>query len=118
MAIYRWVRTLFRQKPVIANERVLDHCIRSTLVEDALRYAPVNTWDRLRMVILERALAPRRYGMWVLDEPLRDPPEFTTVRLNETQHSLERRFHNNSHYPISTLWGGIFPLFPSAIMNF
>jgi hypothetical protein len=58
-------------------ERVTDNWIRAALMDEALAPPPSGSWERLRKAILERKPVRSR-GMWVLDEPLRDPPEVLT----------------------------------------
>ncbi len=77
MAIFKWLQRLLWacRTNVLTPDPVLDNLIREALVEQALHSAiPVTTWDRVRRSLLERRLA-HRSGMWVLDEPLREPPE-------------------------------------------
>ena len=54
------------------SETLLDGWIEDALREEALAQPPATTWDHLRQMLEGRR--QRRYGMWVLDEPLHDPP--------------------------------------------
>lgn len=73
---------------------VLDRWIREALLEEALAQPSPGAWERLRM-----ALDPRRtnrYGMWVLDEPLRDPPESLPTALTGAQFQRAQRLYIDS----------------------
>ncbi len=53
-------------------ETLLDGWIEDALREEAFAQPSDTTWERLRQLLEGRRR--RRYGMWVLDEPLHDPP--------------------------------------------
>lgn len=75
MAIFKWVQRLsWVWRTNMPPDPVLDGLIREALMEQALHSAIPVTWDCVRRSLLERQLA-HRSGMWVLDEPLREPPE-------------------------------------------
>lgn len=77
-------------------DRVLDHWIQDALIEEAVAQPPSGTWDRLRMVLERRRT--RRHGMWVLDEPLRDPPESLAMLLSCSQFQRAHRLYVDSRY--------------------
>ncbi len=73
----------------------LDRWIREALLEEALAQPSTGAWERLRM-----ALAPHRdttrSGMWVLNEPLRDPPESLPMVLSYSQFQRAQRLYIDS----------------------
>jgi hypothetical protein len=116
-----WRRFLARPSGA-EPDYVLDHRIREALVEDALARPSAGAWERLRQAIVERH---HKYGMWVLDEPLRDPPESPPMMLNNEQYKRAMRIYSgqfglSSRHEIimhkSTLWAGTMPSF-SALLN-
>jgi hypothetical protein len=68
-----------------------DALIREALCFDLAEGPSSGTWDRLRMSIMDRGRMHRN-GMWLLDEPFRDPPE--PVRLSEHQLARARSLHD------------------------
>ncbi|MCD4685890.1 MAG: hypothetical protein K8S97_08140 [Anaerolineae bacterium] len=99
---------------------MLDDWIHEALWEDALAQPPQEAWDRARMILERRRC--RRKGMWVLEEPLRDPPDTLPMLLSLEQsmraHRLyiERRY-NLSFYLIMNAFNNLFPTF-SALINY
>ncbi len=76
---------------VALPEALLDGWIEDALREEALAQPPNTTWERLRQMLEGRRR--RRYGMWVLDEPLHDPPSpflASAPSLPTEQHPWER----------------------------
>ncbi|GEM_PF-6179884 len=74
------------------SEVLLDGWLEDALREEALAQVPNTTWERLRQMLEGRRR--RRYGMWVLDEPLHDPPRIFTDGISSWQ--LEQ--HPWEHY--------------------
>jgi hypothetical protein len=117
-----WQRFLDRSHDV-EPDYVLDHLIRDALVEDTLLRPSAGAWERLRQVIIERQ--HKNHGMWVLDEPLRDPPESPPLQLNSHQYKRAMQIYNgqtgfDSRREImmyrNTIWGGTMPTL-SALLN-
>lgn len=101
-----------------AQDCMLDDWIHEALLEDACAQPPQGTWDRLRM-ILERRRASRE-GMWVLEEPMRDPPDMLPTMLNHHymrahQLYLERRYNMSFHLKTHTFTNLFFPTFSALI---
>ena len=64
----------FLVQPVAPDtDQELDALIQAALRDDPAGGPSLGAWDRLRISIVERGRMHRR-GMWVLDEPFRDPP--------------------------------------------
>ncbi len=74
MAISKWLGWVagLLERDMVFSEALLDGWIEDALREEALAQPPGTTWERLRQMLEGRR--KRRYGMWVLDEPLHDPP--------------------------------------------
>lgn len=66
------ITRLFRPSLEDELDGVLDGMICDALLEERVAQAPENAWERLFKTIAEGRV--QRQGMWVLDEPLRDPP--------------------------------------------
>jgi hypothetical protein len=99
MDIFNFTRKLvilFRQHPVEPDYE-LDARIRDALLEDVDVPIPTGAWDRLRKVIIERKPIRSR-GMWVLDEPFRDPPESPPTLLTQRQFEYAHRIYNEKRY--------------------
>jgi hypothetical protein len=106
-------------QPVIELDHALDGWIHEALLDDALARPPAGAWERLRQVIVERQL--KDYGMWVLDEPQRDPPESPPMLMNGNDFERALRIHGSqfieSNYPGKVvIWTGVLPMF-AAIVN-
>jgi hypothetical protein len=117
--IWRALRRLFLPSSP-AQEHMLDGWIQEALWEDAVAQPPQGTWDRLRM-ILERRRGHRE-GMWVLEEPLRDPPDTLPMLLSLEQslraHRLYIEGRNNLGFNLkSNAFNNLFPTF-SALINY
>lgn len=84
MDISKFVRLLGIPASSSPPDRVTDNWIREALMDEAMVVPPAGAWDRLRKAILE-CKPVRSHGMWVLDEPLRDPPEFLPKSLTEPE---------------------------------
>ena len=97
----------------------LDNVIREALFEDTLARPSAGAWERLRrQVKIERQY--RKNGMWLLDEPLRDPPEAPPLQLNYHDYKRALRIYSDQTTVDSrreimmyknTLWGGMIPSF-------
>lgn len=101
------------------RDHTLDAAIREALVEDALAQPLPGAWERLRKAIVDRRL--KSYGMWVLDEPMRDPPEFFPTVLNRDQYQRAMRSYtvNRDSYNRQireAMWSTMLPTF-SALVN-
>jgi hypothetical protein len=119
MGIYKLIHWLL-QRPDIEPDYSFDSWIQEALFDDALACPPPGAWERLRQAIIERQF--KHYGMWVLDEPLRDPPEAPPMLLNG--HDFERAQRIYGGYLIAAghdlrrdvIWGGLMPTF-SVMVN-
>jgi hypothetical protein len=118
----RILQRFLAQPSVTEPNDVLDHWIREALVEDALAHPSPGAWERLRQAIIERQ---HKYGMWVLDEPLRDPPESPPMMLDDHQYERAMRIYseqlglgNRREIMLCkcTIWSGTMPSF-SAVVN-
>jgi hypothetical protein len=94
----------------------LDNLIRDALLDDTSAYPSAGAWERLRrQVMIERQC--RRTGMWLLDEPLRDPPEAPPLQLNYHDYKRALRIYSGQTTVTSrrtmmyktTLWDGMIP---------
>ncbi|MBN2305361.1 MAG: hypothetical protein JXQ72_12825 [Anaerolineae bacterium] len=95
-----------------ASDSDLDRWIRDALLEDAVAQPPTGAWERLRQAITDS----QRYGMWILDEPLRDPPESTPAMLSRYQfHRALRLYddarHNSRREVREVVWNNVMPMF-------
>lgn len=113
---------LLGQQPPAAPDRTVDCWIRDALFEDALAQPPAGAWERLRKVINDRKF--RKYGMWVLDEPWRDPRETTTppahrppkqIRFYANYHCKEEDFAWQQWQTREAVWGNMMPIFPAWV---
>lgn len=75
-------------------EEVLDHCLAEAFWDEAVALPPRSAWDRLRSLLERRRVRPE--GMWVLYEPLRDPPETLPTVLSTEQYCRALRLYSNS----------------------
>jgi hypothetical protein len=121
MGIFKRFRRMvwWTAPPLIERDQTLDGWIHEALLDDALARPPAGAWDRLRQVIVERQL--KDYGMWVLDEPQRDPPESPPMLMSGHDFDRARRIHGSrfveSNYPRKVvIWTGVLPMF-AAIVN-
>jgi len=93
--------------------------IREALLEESLARPLPSTWERLRKAITERR--PRNYGMWILDEPLREPPAAPPSALKEREFRRAQRLYagNNAIYSRLGLrerfWSDLSPAFPAMV---
>ena len=102
----------------------LDHLIRDALFEDSLARLSDGAWERLRrQAMIEQKY--RKNGMWLLNEPLRDPPEAPPLQLNYQEYKRALRVYSDRGLVDSrreimmyknTLWGGMMPTF-SGLLN-
>jgi hypothetical protein len=99
-SITRQLAFWFRQRPV-EPDHVLDARIRDALYEDVDVPIPTGAWERLRRVIIERKPVRSR-GMWVLDEPFRDPPESPPTLLTQQQFEQAHRIYIEKRYGASS----------------
>ncbi|WP_162909955.1 hypothetical protein [Aggregatilinea lenta] len=92
MGTFSWIRMLlsWAHPATSTSDRTLDMLIRDALRGDGLADPPAGAWDRLRTTIIERGRM-HHGGMWLLDEPFRDPPEET--RLSSRQLATVKTLH-------------------------
>lgn len=92
MGIFSWMRMLwpFVGPAEPTADLALDALIREALRDDLPGGPSIGAWDRLRNTIMERGRMHRR-GMWLLDEPFRDPPE--PARLSARQLARAESIH-------------------------
>lgn len=82
-------------KPVSElDERLLDDCIHDALSDEAAAQPPAGARDRLYTAIHARQPV-KSHGMWILDEPLRDPP---TSPLSLLYHSDSQRLDRTPEF--------------------
>ena len=101
----------------------LDNLIRDALFEDTLVRPSAGTWERLRrQVMIERQY--KKNGMWLLNEPLRDPPEAPPLQMNSHEYRYALRIYSDQTTASSrreimmyknTLWGGVIPTFAGLL---
>lgn len=108
------------RRPPVQSDRELDHWIQDALFEDALAQPPVGAWERLYKAIADRGMARRSHGMWVLDEPLRDPPESPPMVLSGYQFKRALRLYddtrrNPGQEVREMLWNNMMPTFITLI---
>lgn len=103
-------------------DRVVDNRIREALYDDSPATVPPGAWDRLRKAIMDRRVVRSR-GMWLLDEPFRDPPETLPTTLDERQLKRAMRLYCGVRhedyfgYQIKEMvWTHLLPTF-SAVVN-
>jgi hypothetical protein len=119
MGIFEIPRTLMhrflRRPPILEPDLTLDTWIREALLDDVTAQPSPDAWERLCRAISDRRL--KSYGMWVLDEPWRDPPESLPTALNGRQFQRARRLldHDNRTVPIWQIayasWGSVYQRF-------
>jgi hypothetical protein len=107
------VTRLFRI-PDIEHDIAFDSLIQDALFDDALACPSRDAWDRLRQVIVERQI--KHYGMWVLDEPQREPPEYPPTLLNGHDVEYARCIYGGyltagHNLRRDLIWGGLSPTF-------
>ena len=96
MAISRlrkWGAHLLRPQWQV-DDSTLDVWIRDAFVPDRLSSASPSAWERLRSSIVERGVI-RGYGMWMLDEPQREPPDGIPGALSDRDFHRALRLHDN-----------------------
>jgi hypothetical protein len=117
MDMHKWFRWLVGSRaPLVDRDALLDFKIHEALVDYALVQPPAGAWDRLVKTITERGLI-KGYGMWVLDEPLRDPPDVQPTWLNGHQYRRAERLYNDRHGNAvyrarDAVISNLFPTFP------
>lgn len=105
----------FRRPPLLEPDQTLDIWIREALLDDAAAQPSPDAWERLRRAISDRRL--KSYGMWVLDEPWRDPPESlpTTLSFRQFQRARRLLYHDHRMVPIWQIayasWGSVYQRF-------
>jgi hypothetical protein len=107
------------RQPVSEPDYVLDRRIRNALLSEAAATTPVGAWDRLLKAITERKPV-RSHGMWVLDEPFRDPPESPPTMLSGRELKRAQRLYEHSRghlrYQLrETFFNGLIPSFVSLV---
>lgn len=116
MGTFSWFRRLAARvlRLPSADDRFLDGVIREALLTDAFASAPVSAWDRLRSSIVERRMV-RGYGMWILDEPQREPPAETPSALSGRDLDRAQRVYENIRVGVPdyrhALWNNVNPNF-------
>ncbi len=118
------VRRMLGRCPGTETDYLLDQRIRAALLEEARVRPPAGAWERLRQAVVERKCKRRQYGMWVLDEPQRDPPESPPMLLSGRQYERALRIYDvqwrvsGMNMPVykDAMWGGVMPTF-SALIN-
>jgi hypothetical protein len=118
------LRRFLTRSPEFEPDYPLDNLIRDVLYEDALARPSAGAWERLhRQVVIEKQY--RRSGMWLLNEPLRDPPETLPLQLNNHDYKRALRIYSDRTAVTSrrdimmykaSLWDGMMPSF-SALLN-
>ncbi len=111
------LRRFVIRSPEFEPDYPLDNVIRDALFEDSLARSSAGAWERLRrQVMIEQQY--RRKGMWLLNEPLRDPPEAPPLQLNHHDYKLALRIYTDRTTVSSrreimmyknTMWGGTMP---------
>ena len=103
MDMYRLLVNLVAvHRPENDYDTIMDQWIRETLREDSQAVpVPVGAWERLRQAISDRKLIKAR-GMWVLDEPFREPPDaipatLSGARLRQAQRLYDDRWGINAY---------------------
>ena len=98
MVISRVMRKL-RQLLFWQNDEfdfTLDEWIYEAFIEEALAQPSPGAWERLRMALAPRRTTTNRSGMWVLNEPLRDPPESQPMVLTYSEFERAQRLYVDS----------------------
>jgi hypothetical protein len=121
MDISNWINTvaaLFRSPPV-ELDYLLDDWIRAALMEDAACYPSRGAWERLRKAITERSLATRG-GMWILNEPLHEPPDPRPTSLSGQEFERAMRLYEETRSHVSrqsgaAVWISLAPSFPALV---
>ncbi|NDJ76108.1 MAG: hypothetical protein GYB65_07600 [Chloroflexi bacterium] len=98
---------------------VVDNWIREALAEDAIAKPAPGAWERLLQVITDGEVT-RYHGMWILDEPLRDPPVSPALAL--TRRELQAERHRYAKYSAAlrrqiteALWSNYSPSFMAVV---
>ncbi len=102
------------------DDQLLDQWISEAMLEEAVAQPPSGAWERLRVALDRRRV--QRYGMWVLDEPLRDPPESLPTVLSHAQFRRAERLYVGSRphpmwYARDNVFAHLVPTF-SAMINY
>jgi hypothetical protein len=118
------LRRFLIRSPEFEPDYPLDNLIRDALFEDSLARPSAGAWERLRrQVMIEQQY--RRSGMWLLNEPLRDPPEAPPLQLDNHDYKRALRIYSDQTAVTSrreimmyktALWGGMMPSL-SALLN-
>lgn len=117
MGISNWLCSLLYWLRCPTLDVEIDGWIREALLDDALAKPPAGAWERLRHAIIERKL--KQHGMWVLDEPHRDPPDALPMMLNHDEFERAQRLYGFWAWQdrrTYELWSGLVPGF-EAIVN-
>ena len=114
----------FLALPGSACDQGLDALIQDALTADVAGPLPNGAWERLRSAIGEpRPIRSQRGGgMWILNEPFRDPPESFPTALTQAQMRQVRRLVRgaapNTHFVIrQTVWNDNLTQLLSAMVN-
>jgi hypothetical protein len=122
--VANFLQRFLSRPPEFEPDYPLDNRIRDALFEDSLAHPSAGAWERLRRhAMIEREY--RRTGMWLLNEPLRDPPEAPPLQLNHHDYKRALRIYTdqtaitnqrNIMMYKSSLWDGMIPSV-SALLN-
>jgi hypothetical protein len=119
-----FLRHFLSRPPEFEPDYPLDNLIRDALFEDSSARPSAGAWEHLRRhAKIEREY--RRSGMWLLNEPLRDPPEAPPLQLNYHDYKRALRLYTDQTAATSrrefmmyksTMWDGMVPSL-SALLN-
>lgn len=123
MVMYRLLKGFLAPRPASdVPDAHVDFWIREALLDDSLAQPPAGAWERLYKAIIEHRLS-RNYGMWVLDEPFRDPPPAAQGMMSEQQFLRALRIHDDRNVDRrlqfrvgDAMWSHLVPTFP-LVMN-
>lgn len=81
------------RRPVFEPDSHVDTWIQAALWEDTSSVPSATAWERLCKAVVDRRVLRRPVGMWVLNEPLRDPPESPPMLLAGRDLARAQRLH-------------------------
>lgn len=121
MGIFRFPRglTSLFWRPSADLDYLLDAWICDAFLEDAAVQPPQGAWERLRNAITDRRPV-RSHGMWILDEPLRDPPESLPGTLSDQQYERAQRIYRHDRAGRRSqfkeaVWSNFLPAFVALV---